>query len=96
MLTITPGAGLALNFFLKCKPIKCLAIIIAKINKNSLEIIQFLMSCRVIGRNFEYAMMDVLISEAIKHKLKKIIGIYKKTSKNHLVKNLYKLTSKYF
>ena len=48
------------------------------------------MSCRVIGRNFEYAMMDVLISEAIKHKLKKIIGIYKKTSKNHLVKNLYK------
>lgn len=66
------------------------AIIIAKINKNSLEIIQFLMSCRVIGRNFEYAMMDVLISEAIKHKLKKIIGIYKKTNKNHLVKNLYK------
>jgi hypothetical protein len=28
---ITPGTGLTLNFFLKCNPIKCLAIIIAKI-----------------------------------------------------------------
>ena len=31
MLTITPGAGLTLNYFLKCKPIKCLATIIVKI-----------------------------------------------------------------
>ena len=29
--TITPGAGLTLNFFSKCKPMKCLAAIIAKI-----------------------------------------------------------------
>ena len=34
--TITPGAGLTLNFFSKCKPMKCLAAIIAKttIKKN--------------------------------------------------------------
>jgi hypothetical protein len=28
---IIPGAGLTLNFFLKCRPIKCLAAMIAKI-----------------------------------------------------------------
>ena len=31
METITPGAGLTLNFFLKWRPIKCLAVMIAKI-----------------------------------------------------------------
>ena len=29
--TITPGAGITLNFFLKWRPIKCLAVMIAKI-----------------------------------------------------------------
>ena len=31
ILTITPGGGLTLNFFLKCKPTKYLAAIIEKI-----------------------------------------------------------------
>ena len=32
--TITPGAGLTLNFFLKCNPTKCLATITKKIAVN--------------------------------------------------------------
>ena len=49
------------------------------------------MSCRVLKRNLEYAMMDELISLAKKRKnLKTIKGYYYATKKNNMVKEFYK------
>lgn len=58
-------------------------------SKEVLEINLWLMSCRVLKRNMEYAMMDKLV-EACKEKcIKKILGYYYPTAKNGMVKELY-------
>lgn len=48
-----------------------------------------LMSCRVLNRCMEKAMMDSLIYECKKRKISKVYGYYYKTEKNDIVKNFY-------
>ena len=58
--------------------------------KNEANIDTFLFSCRIIGRNIEYAFMDYLIKSCRKLKfVKKIKGKYIKTNKNIIVENFY-------
>ena len=60
-----------------------------KIKKEAL-IETFLFSCRVIGRNVEYAFMDYLVKSCNRlNFVKKIKGEYVKTNKNIIVKDFY-------
>ena len=69
------------------------SIVIGKINDDNkeLHIDLWLMSCRVLKRNMEYAMMDELVSKAKKHNINKLIGYYYPTAKNSMVKDFYGL-----
>ena len=49
----------------------------------------FLLSCRVIGRGVEEAMLKVCIDEARQKECENIYGIYIPTRKNHLVESFY-------
>ena len=49
------------------------------------------MSCRVLKRGMEYAMMDELISQAKSRNITKIKGYYYPTAKNKMVRDFYEL-----
>ncbi len=51
----------------------------------------WLMSCRVLKRGMEYAMMDELIAQAKSRNITKIKGYYLPTAKNKMVKDFYGL-----
>jgi predicted enzyme involved in methoxymalonyl-ACP biosynthesis len=47
------------------------------------------MSCRVLKRDMELAMLDRLVEEALAHGLTELIGYYFPTPKNGMVKDLF-------
>ena len=49
-----------------------------------------LMSCRVLKRDMEYAMMDALAARCIEREIRTIKGYYYPTAKNHMVELFYK------
>ena len=51
----------------------------------------WLMSCRVLKRGMEFAMMDELIAEAKSRNITKIKGYYYPTAKNKMVRDFYEL-----
>lgn len=53
----------------------------------------FLMSCRIIGRNIEYAFIDYLMNFISKNKIKIITARYIKTNKNEQVIEFYETCS---
>jgi len=70
------------------------SIVIGRIdgeNKDELHMELWLMSCRVLKRDMEFAMMDELVSNALKRGIKKIFGYYYPTAKNAMVKEFYAL-----
>ncbi|MCR5789649.1 MAG: HAD-IIIC family phosphatase [Lachnospiraceae bacterium] len=60
-------------------------------NGEELHIELWLMSCRVLKRDMEYAMMDELIRQAKTRQVKKLFGYYYPTAKNAMVKDFYAL-----
>jgi len=58
-------------------------------NQKKLHIELWLMSCRVLKRNMEYAMMDELVKQAKAKGITDIIGYYYPTAKNGMVKEFY-------
>lgn len=60
-------------------------------NREELHIELWLMSCRVLKRDMEYAMMDVLVEKARGIGVHKIVGYYYPTDKNAMVKDFYRL-----
>jgi len=67
------------------------SVVIGNIIKAELHIDLWIMSCRVLKRDMEYAMMDDLIMQCKKKGIKKIIGYYYSTAKNGMVKEFYGL-----
>ncbi len=70
------------------------SIVIGKIageNRDELHMELWLMSCRVLKRDMEFAMMDELVEKARSAGIKKIIGYYYPTAKNAMVKEFYAL-----
>lgn len=65
--------------------------VIGEIEDQQLDIILWLMSCRVLKRDMEYAMMDELIKECRKQNIHTIIGHYIPTEKNKMVSNFFAL-----
>ena len=56
---------------------------------DKLEIILWVMSCRVFKREFELAMFDRLVEKCRERNISEIAGIYGRTEKNKFVENLY-------
>lgn len=68
------------------------SILIGKLGgvfRDELHMELWLMSCRVLKRNLEFAMMDELVEKARSIGVKKIIGYYYPTAKNAMVKDFY-------
>lgn len=67
-----------------------IAVIIAQLNKSGeLEIGDWLMSCRVLGRDVEHACLNLLAAYAEELGAIALVGRYEPTEKNGLVADLY-------
>lgn len=67
------------------------SVVIGKRQEDTLHIDLWLMSCRVLKRDMEYAMMDELVKKCRQAGITKIIGYYYPTAKNGMVKEFYSL-----
>ena len=67
------------------------SLVIGSIAGGTVEIDLWLMSCRVLKRDMEYAMMDEFVRICKNKGISKIIGHYYPTSKNGMVKDFYYL-----
>lgn len=68
-----------------------ISVVIGHINKSVLDIDLWIMSCRVLKRDVEKAMMDTLVKKALEKGIKEIHGYYYPTAKNNMVRNFYEL-----
>lgn len=66
------------------------SVIIGEKKNKELHIDLWIMSCRVLKRDMEYAMLDQLVEKARHKGIEKIIGYYYPTKKNGMVKEFYK------
>lgn len=67
-----------------------ISIVIGRLDGEECHIDLWLMSCRVLKRDMEYAMLDKLVAQCHTAGVKKIIGYYLPTEKNKMVSMLYK------
>ncbi len=65
------------------------SVVIGKKYEEVLNIDLWIMSCRVLKRDMEYAMMDVLVKKARENGIRVIMGYYYPTPKNGMVKDFY-------
>lgn len=64
-------------------------VVIGRIYDTELHLILWLMSCRVLKRGLEDAMMNAIFAEAEKRGIITVIGHYYPTAKNAMVRNFY-------
>lgn len=67
------------------------SVVIGHQKGNICDIVLWLMSCRVLKRDMEYAMMDKFISKCGERGIYKVVGHYYPTAKNDMVKDFYAL-----
>lgn len=67
------------------------SVVIGKRKEDALHIDLWLMSCRVLKRDMEYAMMDELVAKCREAGITRIVGYYYPTAKNGMVKDFYAL-----
>ncbi len=66
-----------------------IAIVIGKITGNQCHIDLWLMSCRVLKRDMEFAMLDEVVRQCKDKGVSEVIGYYFKSLKNDMVSDLY-------
>lgn len=66
------------------------AISIGNIKDSQCHIDLWLMSCRVLKRDMEFAMLDEMVKQCKEKGVSEIIGYYFKSAKNNMVSDLYK------
>ncbi len=66
-----------------------ISVIAGEIKGQELHILLWLMSCRVLKRGMEAAMLDALVRECPERGIKVICGYYLKSAKNAMVSNHY-------
>ena len=66
------------------------SVIIGEVKSNVCHINLWVMSCRVIKRDLEFAMFDKLVKLCSNNKISMIVGKYYESTKNNLVSDLYK------
>jgi len=67
------------------------SVIIGEIKGKDLHLNLWLMSCRVLKRNMEFAMMDELVHICLEKKIISVYGYYFPTVKNSMVREFYGL-----
>ena len=67
------------------------SVLIGHIVGDTCEMDLWIMSCRVLKRDLEFAMMDELVKKCKEKGVKKIIGHYYPTAKNSMVKDFYSI-----
>ena len=67
------------------------SVVIGRKEGGRLHIELWIMSCRVLKRDMEYAMMDCLAEECRKQGIRTVTGYYYPTAKNRMVKDFYAL-----
>lgn len=67
------------------------SVVIAHIDDEACDVDLWIMSCRVLKRDLEYAMMDELVRHCKEKGIKRIIGHYYPTAKNKMVRDFYDL-----
>ena len=67
-----------------------ITLLIGKIKNQTIDIVIWLMSCRVFNRNLEFALFDHLIYSCQNKGISTIYGNYVKGKKNFIVKDFYK------
>lgn len=65
------------------------SLVIGREKDRELHIDLWLMSCRVLKRDMEFAMMDALVTKAKERGISVIYGYYYPTAKNKMVKDFY-------
>lgn len=65
------------------------SVVIGRLDENMLHIDLWLMSCRVLKRGMESAMMDMLVKRSLERGITVIRGYYYPTAKNGMVKDFY-------
>ncbi|WP_124101161.1 HAD-IIIC family phosphatase [Ruminococcus sp. Marseille-P6503] len=65
------------------------SVIIGEKNGDTLTIELWLMSCRVLKRDMELAMLDALAAAAAEQGISRLVGVYIPTAKNKMVKDFY-------
>jgi FkbH-like protein len=66
-----------------------ISIVIARKELQALHIDLWLMSCRVLKRDMELAMLDAIVERALENGIKTIYGYYVPTKKNGMVADFY-------
>lgn len=66
------------------------SVVIGRIVEDALDVELWLMSCRVLKRDMELAMLDRLVERCRERGLATIYGNYYPTAKNNMVRELYK------
>ncbi|MBE6678350.1 MAG: HAD-IIIC family phosphatase [Ruminococcaceae bacterium] len=66
------------------------SVVLGETEEDKLHIKLWLMSCRVLKRDMEYAMLDTLVEKCRIQGIKTIYGYYYPTAKNNMVRHLYK------
>ena len=67
------------------------SVAIGHTNNDVCDIDLWIMSCRVLKRDLEYAMMDEFVKKCEERNIKEIRGYYYPTAKNMMVKDFYSL-----
>lgn len=67
------------------------SLVIGRIEGKVLYVELWLMSCRVLKRDMEFAMMDALVEAGREKGISRIMGYYYPTPKNAMVKNFYEI-----
>lgn len=65
------------------------SVVIGHVDGDRCDIDLWLMSCRVLKRDMECAMMDELVSRCLSRGVKTLVGHYYPTAKNKMVKDFY-------
>jgi len=65
------------------------SVLIGKVRRQAVEIATWLMSCRVLKREMEYAMFDALVEECRERGVREILGVYIPSRKNGMVAEHY-------
>ena len=66
------------------------SVVIARCEDDTAHIELWLMSCRVLKRDMENAMLDELVNKCQERGIKRLIGYYYKTQKNNMVSGMYR------
>ena len=67
------------------------SVVIGKVREDVCDIDLWIMSCRVLKRDLEYAMMDEFVRRCMEKGIREIRGYYYPTAKNAMVKDFYSL-----